>query len=50
MLDVAQKFENVFETFDDVDPYYKSELMMGDRFPKKRLEFVMRFYLFLKKK
>ena len=35
MLDTAQKFENFFEAFDDVDPYYKSELMMGDELPKK---------------
>ena len=26
----ALKFEKAFEAFDDVNPYYKSELMMRD--------------------
>lgn len=30
MLDAAQKFEQAFDSFEDVDPYYKSELLMGD--------------------
>ena len=37
MLDVAQKFEKAFESFDDVDPYYKSELLMGDGLPEKKI-------------
>ena len=44
MLDVAQKFEKAFEAFDDVDPYYKSELIMGDELLEKN---VRRFCLFL---
>ena len=50
MLDAAQKFEKAFEAFDDVDPYYKSELMMGDGLPEKQdWENVRRFCLFLQK-
>ena len=37
MLDAAQKFEKAFEAFDDVDPYYKNELMMGDGCLKKKI-------------
>ena len=36
MLDAAQKFEKAFEAFDDIDPYYKSELMMEDGLPEKQ--------------
>ena len=38
MLDVAQNFEKAFKAFDDVDPYYKSELMMGYGLLEKRFE------------
>ena len=37
LLDATQKFEKVFEVFDDIDPYYKSELMMGDGLSKKKI-------------
>ena len=50
MLDAAQKFEKAFEAFDDVDPYYKSELMIKDGLPEKKdWENVRRFCLFLHK-
>ena len=37
MLDAALKFEKAFEVFDDIDPHYKSELMMKDRLHEKIL-------------
>ena len=36
MLDAVQKFEKAFEAFDDVDSYYKSELMIIDGLPEKK--------------
>ena len=30
MLDTAQKFERVFERFDEMDSYFKSELVLED--------------------
>ena len=30
MLDAAQKFERVFERFDEMNPYFKGELIWGD--------------------
>ncbi|XP_017979603.1 PREDICTED: zinc finger BED domain-containing protein RICESLEEPER 2 isoform X1 [Theobroma cacao] len=33
MLDVAQKFERAFERFEDEDPFYKDELLLGDGVP-----------------
>ena len=50
MLDAILKFEKAFEVFDDVNPYYKSELMMGDGLPEKQdQENLKRFCLFLQK-
>ena len=33
MLDATQKFERVSERFDEMDPYFKSELVLGDGMP-----------------
>ncbi|XP_022743828.1 zinc finger BED domain-containing protein RICESLEEPER 2-like [Durio zibethinus] len=48
MLDAAQKFERAFDAFDDVDPYYRSELLMGDGVPDQNdWAIVRKFCLFL---
>ena len=50
MLDLAQKFEKVFDAFGDVDLYYKTELMTEDEvLEKKDWEIVRRLCLFCKK-
>ena len=46
MLDATQKFEKTFEAFDDVDPYYKSELMMGDGLPEKKIGKMLESFTF----
>ena len=46
MLDAAQKFEKAFEAFDDVDPYYKSELMIGDELSEKKNWKMLRGFAF----
>ena len=30
MLETAQKFERAFERFEEIDPYFKSEMVLGD--------------------
>ncbi|XP_022775847.1 zinc finger BED domain-containing protein RICESLEEPER 2-like [Durio zibethinus] len=48
MLDAAHKFERAFDAFDDVDPYYRSELLMRDGVPDQNdWAIVRKFYLFL---
>ena len=52
MLDAAQKFERVFERFDEMDPYFKGELIWGDGLPdnddwenvRKLVFFLQNFY------
>ena len=52
MLDTAQKFERAFERFDKMDPYFKGELIWGDRLPdnddwknvKRLVLFLQNFY------
>ena len=33
MLDAAQKFEKAFERFNEMNPYFKGELVLGDKLP-----------------
>ena len=33
MLETAQKFERAFERFEEIDPYFKSEMVLGDGLP-----------------
>ena len=33
MLDAAQKFERAFERFEEIDLYFKSEMVLGDGLP-----------------
>ena len=48
MLDAAQKFEMAFERFDEMDPYFKSELVLGDGLPDNDdWENVRRLVIFL---
>ncbi|XP_022748088.1 zinc finger BED domain-containing protein RICESLEEPER 2-like [Durio zibethinus] len=48
MLDAAQKFEKAFDAFDDVDLYYRSELLMRDGVPDQNdWAIVRKFCLFL---
>ena len=50
MLDAAQKFKRAFEAFEEVDSFYKGELVMGDGVPNQNdWAAVRKFYLFLEK-
>ena len=33
MLDAAQKFERAFERFEEIDPYFKGDMVLGDGLP-----------------
>ena len=49
MLDAAQKFERAFERFDEMDPFFKGELILGDGLPNNDdWKNVRRLVLFLK--
>ena len=48
MLDAAQKFERVFKRFDEMNSYFKSELILGDGLPDNDdWENVRRLVIFL---
>lgn len=50
MLDTAQKFEKAFEAYEDVDPIFKTEMILGDGLVEKEdWENVRRLCAFLKK-
>ena len=48
MLETAQKFERAFEKFEEIDPYFKSEMVLGDGLPNSDdWEDVRRLIIFL---